>query len=121
VSFPIESDILDVRFIRWPVVVVLTAHPMPVSELLRHLSTMAKRELLQSDLTGRAKFVGANERLPSDERAEIDTREVLSTSWTHPRVRDVASRRTTVRSRLSRVNRPIWARPNGGHELRATR
>jgi hypothetical protein len=65
---------------------------MPVPELLRHLSTMATGELLQSDLTGRAKFVGANERLPTDERAEVDTREVLSASWTHRRVRDVASR-----------------------------
>lgn len=120
-SLPIESDILDVRFIRWPAVVVLIAPPDAVPELLRHLSTMATGELLQSDLTGRAEFVGANDRLPTDERAEIDTREVLSTSWTHRRVRDVASRRTTVRSRLSRVNRPIWARPNGGHELRAAR
>ena len=65
---------------------------MPALELLRHLSTMATGELLQSDLTGRAKFVGANDRLPTDERAEIDTREVLSASWTHRRVRDVASR-----------------------------
>lgn len=65
---------------------------MPAPELLRHLSTMATGELLQSDLTGRAKFVGANDRLPTDERAEIDTREVLSASWTQRRVRDVASR-----------------------------
>src|SRR6266496_5659579 len=66
--------------------------PMPAPELLRHLSTMATGELLQSDLTVRAKFVGANDRLPTDERAEIDTREVLSASWTQRRVRDVASR-----------------------------
>jgi len=65
---------------------------MPAPELLRHLSTMATGELLQSDLTVRAKFVGANDRLPTDERAEIDTREVLSASWTQRRVRDVASR-----------------------------
>jgi hypothetical protein len=60
---------------------------MPASELLRHLSTMTTGELLQSDLTGRAKFVGANDRLPTDERADIDTRELLSASWTHRRVR----------------------------------
>jgi hypothetical protein len=65
---------------------------MPAPELLRHLSTMATGELLQSDLTGRAKFVGANDRVPADEGAEIDTREVLSASWTHRRVRDVARR-----------------------------
>jgi hypothetical protein len=65
---------------------------MPAPELLRHLSTMATGELLQSDLTGRAKFVGANDRVPTDEGAEIDTREVLSASWTHRRVRDVARR-----------------------------
>jgi hypothetical protein len=53
---------------------------------------MATGELLQSDLTVRAKFVGANDRLPTDERAEIDTREMLSASWTQRRVRDVASR-----------------------------
>ena len=56
-----------------PAIEVLIAHP-PVPELLRHLSTMTTGELLQSDLTGRAKFVGANDRLPTDERAEIDTR-----------------------------------------------
>jgi hypothetical protein len=66
--------------------------PTPAPEPLRHLSTMATGELLQSDLTVRAKFVGANDRLPTDERAEIDTREVLSASWTQRRVRDVASR-----------------------------
>jgi hypothetical protein len=66
--------------------------PMPAPELLRHLSTMATGELLKSDLTVRAKFVGANDRLPTDERAEIHTREVLSASWTQRRVRDVANR-----------------------------
>jgi hypothetical protein len=90
-SSSVERDILDVRFIRWPAIEVLIAHP-PAPELLRHLSTMTTSELLQSDLTGRAKFVGANDRLPTDERAEIDTREVLSASWTHRRVRDVARR-----------------------------
>jgi hypothetical protein len=90
-SSSVERDILDVRFIRWPAIEVLIAHP-PAPELLRHLSTMTTGELLQSDLTGRAKFVGANDRLPTDERAEIDTREVLSASWTHRRVRDVGSR-----------------------------
>ena len=67
----IESDILDVRFIRWPAVVVLIAHPMPAPERLRHLSTMATGELLQSDLTGRAKFVGANERAGPAPRAAL--------------------------------------------------
>jgi hypothetical protein len=55
-------------------------------------STMAMGELLQSDLAVRAKFVGANDRLPTDERAEIDTREVLGALWTQRRVRDLASR-----------------------------
>jgi len=53
---------------------------------------MATGELLQSVLTVRAKFVGANDRLPTDERAEIDTREVLSPPWIQRRVRDVANR-----------------------------
>jgi hypothetical protein len=66
----IECDGLDVWFIRWPAVVVLIAPPEPAPELLRHLSTMATGELLQSDLTVRAKFVGANDRFPTDERAE---------------------------------------------------
>jgi len=39
--------------------------------LLCHLSTMALRELLQADLARRAESVGANDRLPADERAEI--------------------------------------------------
>ena len=90
-SSSVERNILDVRFIRRPAIEALIAHP-PAPELLRHLSTMATGELLQSDLTGRAEFVGANDRLPTDERAEIDTREVLSASWTHRRVRDVARR-----------------------------
>ena len=50
-------------------------------------------ELLEPDLTGRAKFVGADDRLSTDERAEIDTREVLRASRTQTRVRDVARRR----------------------------
>jgi hypothetical protein len=90
-SSSVERNTLYVPFIRWPVIEVLMAHP-PDPELLRHLSTMATGELLQSDLTGRAEFVGANDRLPTDERAEIDTRELLSASWTHRRVRDVGSR-----------------------------
>jgi hypothetical protein len=65
-----ESDILDVRLIRSPALVVLIAHPMPVPGLLRHLSTVATGELLQSHLTGGAKFVRANDRLPTDERAQ---------------------------------------------------
>jgi hypothetical protein len=115
VASGIESDILDVRFIRSPAVVVLIAHPMPVPGLLRHLSTMATGELLQSDLTGRAKFVGANDRLPTDERAEIDTREVLSASWTQRRVRDVASR-------IHDATEPVVARqsPNLGTAERWT-
>jgi hypothetical protein len=58
---------------------------MSAPELLRHLSTTATGELLQSDLTVQAELVGANDRLPTDERAEIDTREVLSASWTQRR------------------------------------
>jgi hypothetical protein len=50
-------------------------------------------ELLEPDLTRRTKFVGTDECLSTDERAEIDTREVLRASRTETRVRDVARRR----------------------------
>lgn len=61
-------------------------------ELLGHLSTMALGELLEADLARWAKRVGTNDRLPPDERAEIDARELLGASWAKRRVRDVASR-----------------------------
>jgi hypothetical protein len=50
---------------------------------------MAPGELLEPDPTVQAKLVGTDARLPTDERAEIDTREVLSASWAQRRVRDV--------------------------------
>jgi hypothetical protein len=53
---------------------------------------MSPRELLQSDLTGRAEFVGTDDPLSTDERAEIHAREVLSASRTQTRVGDVARR-----------------------------
>jgi len=53
---------------------------------------MALGELLEADLARRAKRVGTNDRLPTDERAEIDARELLGASWAKRRVRDVASR-----------------------------
>jgi hypothetical protein len=90
---PIQCDSLDVGLIRWSCSCRADGPtPTRAPELLRHLSTVAMGELLQSDLTVRAEFVGANDRLPTDERAEIDTGEVLSASWTQRRVRDVASR-----------------------------
>lgn len=49
-------------------------------------------ELLESDLTGRAKFVGTDHRLTTDERAEIHAREVLSASRAQRRVRKVVRR-----------------------------
>ncbi len=60
--------------------------------LLCHLSTMALRELLEPDLARRAESVGTNDRLPADERAEIQTRELLGASWAQRRVSDVARR-----------------------------
>ena len=60
--------------------------------LLRHLSTMALGELLEADLARRAECVGTNDRLPTDERAEIQTRELLGASWAQRRVSDVPSR-----------------------------
>jgi hypothetical protein len=53
---------------------------------------MALGELLEADLTRCAKCVGTNDRLPTDERAEIDARELLSASWAKRRVKDVARR-----------------------------
>jgi hypothetical protein len=53
---------------------------------------MALGELLEADLTRWAKCVGANDRLPTDERAEIDARELLGASWAKRRVKDVARR-----------------------------
>lgn len=53
---------------------------------------MAPGELLEADLTRRAKFVGTNDRLPTDERAEIDARELLGASRAKRRVRYVARR-----------------------------
>src|SRR6266540_7423722 len=49
-------------------------------------------ELLEADLTRWAKCVGTNDRLPTDERAEIDARELLGASWAKRRVKDVARR-----------------------------
>jgi hypothetical protein len=60
--------------------------------LLRHLATMALGELLEADLARRAECVGTNDRLATDERAEIQTRELLGASWAQRRVSDVASR-----------------------------
>jgi hypothetical protein len=100
--------------------------PVPSPELLRHLSTMATGELLQSHLTGRAKFVGANDGLPTDERSEIDAREMLSASWTHRRVRDVARRRHDSTEALIARQSPNlgtaewWTLP-GGQVARNTR
>ena len=67
-------------------------YPMPRPERLCDLSTMTPGELLESDLTDHAEFVGTNDRLSADECAEIQTREVLSASWAQRRVRDVARR-----------------------------
>jgi hypothetical protein len=53
------------------------AGPRPSSDL----STMAPGELLEPDLTDPAEFVGTYDRLSADERAEIQTREVLCASW----------------------------------------
>lgn len=53
---------------------------------------MAPGELLESDLAAETEFIGTNGRLPADERAQIDPREVLSASWTQGRMRDVAHR-----------------------------
>ena len=53
---------------------------------------MAPGELLEADLTRWANFVGTNDRLPTDERAEIDARELLGASWAKRRVRYVARR-----------------------------
>jgi hypothetical protein len=61
-------------------------------EPLCHLSTMALGELLEADLACWAKRVGTNDRLPTDERAQIDARELLGASCAKRRVRDVASR-----------------------------
>lgn len=44
------------------------------------LSTMTPGELLEPDLTDRTEFVGTYDRLPADECAEIQMREVLSAS-----------------------------------------
>jgi hypothetical protein len=53
---------------------------------------MALGELLEADLTRWAKCIGTNDRLPTDERAEIDARELLGASWAKRRVKDVARR-----------------------------
>lgn len=53
---------------------------------------MALGELLEADLARRAECVGTNDRLPTDERAEIQTRELLGASCAKRRVRDVARR-----------------------------
>jgi hypothetical protein len=53
---------------------------------------MALGELLEADLARGAERVGTNDRLPTDERAEIDARELLGASWAKRRVRDVAGR-----------------------------
>ena len=71
---------------------------MQPRELLCALSTMYPGELLETDLTDRAEFVGTDDGLSTDERAEINAREVLSASRTQTRVREVARRGSTVRS-----------------------
>ena len=71
---------------------------MQPRELLCALSTMNPGELLETDLTDRAEFVGTDDGLSTDERAEIHAREVLSASRTQTRVREVACRVSTVRS-----------------------
>ena len=48
---------------------------------LSDLSTMTPGKLLEPDLTDHTEFVGTYDRLPADECAEIQTREVLSASW----------------------------------------
>lgn len=53
---------------------------------------MALGELLEADLARWAECVGTNDRLPTDERAEIDARELLGASWAKRRVKDVARR-----------------------------
>ena len=53
---------------------------------------MALGELLEADLARWAKRVGTNDRLPTDERAEIDARELLGASWAKRRVKDVTGR-----------------------------
>jgi hypothetical protein len=50
-------------------------------------------ELLEPDLTGHAEFIGTDDCQSTDERAEIQAREVLSASRAQTRVRDVARRR----------------------------
>ena len=40
---------------------------------------MAPGERLEADLTRGAKLVGTNDRVPTDERAELDARELLAT------------------------------------------
>ena len=53
---------------------------------------MALGELLEADLACCAKCVRTNDRLPTNERAEIDARELLGASWAKRRVKDVARR-----------------------------
>jgi hypothetical protein len=53
---------------------------------------MAPGERLEADLTRGAKLVGTNDRVPTDERAEIDARELLGASLAKRRVKDVARR-----------------------------
>jgi hypothetical protein len=90
---PIESNILDVRFIRWLALVAAErAYSNAGPALLRHLPTVAFGELLKADLTSGAKFVGTDGRLSTDEGAEIHTREVLSASGAERRVGDIARR-----------------------------
>jgi hypothetical protein len=64
-------------------------------------------ELLEPDLTRRAKFVGTDYCLSTDERAEIDTREVLRASRTQTRVRDVARRRLDGTKQIVASQSPI--------------
>lgn len=77
---------------------------------------MAASELLQSDLTARAEFVGTDDGLSTDERAQIDAGEVLSASCAQGRVRDVTRRSSTIRMGFSRVKSP-----NVGRAERRTR
>jgi hypothetical protein len=53
---------------------------------------MALGELLEADLTRRAQCVGTNDRLTTDERAEIHAGELLGASRAQRRVEDVARR-----------------------------
>lgn len=64
---------------------------------LGDLSAVTAGELLEPDLTRDAQLVGANGRLPSDERPEIDACQLLSAALAERRMRDVPARATDAR------------------------